>query len=379
MRSRMNRMLWSAATLLAACGVSEARLGGDDDSTNESALGLSKKVLGDTTCAVGASDCNVCVNDVFGTVDRGFGGRFVWSTGRWDFTWERQYPPSNAKPIGVFHDGVALIDGPEHHVQGFVHTNSADVPFMVTHSDDTKGGIGRIDKNRQLATLIRSNDNHPSGGQVLGDSFLFTEVATLRVVNVTGAERSQLFPLPKPAWATTGQGLSGGGVGAVKLRDGRTLVISSTPGGDAAGTRRTLFFVKAGALTAAAPFTLLAETEYAQPTGWKGDYQRSENLSVITECGTGTIFTLHATGDRELYGRGYFRLSRVDTVNGLPKLTTVKAYGMDQSIWDCHLRSSGTAWARADHSLGIACHEWLARRGIFGWNDDGDFSFRTAR
>jgi len=234
MASLMNRMLWSAVALITACGVSEAQLGGNEDSTGESTLELSTKILGNTTCAVGATDCNVCVNDVFGTVDRGFGGRFVWTNGRWDFTWERQYPPSNTKPIGVFHDGVALVDKPEHHVQGFVHTNSADVPFIVTHSDDTKGGIGRIDKNNKLATLIRSNDNHPTGGQVLGNSFLFAEVATLRVVNVTGPERSQLFPLPKPTWAKPGQGLSGGGVGAVKLQDGRTLVISSTPGGDAA-------------------------------------------------------------------------------------------------------------------------------------------------
>jgi hypothetical protein len=214
---------------------------------------------------------------------------------------------------------------------------------------------------------------------VLGDSFLFAEGPTLRVVNVTGPERSQLFPLPKPSWATPGAGLSGGGVGAVKLHDGRTLVISSTPGGEDPGTRRTLFYAKQGALTDPTPFALIGETEYAQPAAWKGDYQRSENLSVLTECGTGTIFTLHATGDREMYGRGFFRLSRVDTVKGVPTLTTLRAYNMDQSIWDCHLRSSGTAWARADHSVGILCHEWVARRGIFGWNDDGDFSYRTAR
>lgn len=358
--------------------MSEAQLVAGDESANAE-LELSRKILGDVSCVAGAPDCNVCVNDVFASVTDGFGGRFDWTTSRWTFTWEKAYPPQSAKPIGVFHDGVALIDGPEHHVQGFVHTNSSSVPFMVTHSDDSKGGIGRIDDRHRLVSLLRSNDNHPSGGQVLGDSFLFAEGPVLRVVNVAGPERSQLFRLPAPAWAKPGDGLSGGGVGAVRLRDGRTLVISSTPGGETAGVRRTLFFTKSGALTDASPFALLGETEYSQPAGWNGDYQHSENLSVLTECGTGTIFTLHATGDREMYGRGYFRLSRVDTVNGVPKLTTLRAYNMDQNIWTCHLRSSGTAWARPDHSLGIACHEWLARRGFFGLDDEGEFSFRVAR
>ena len=379
----MERRFLSALLIaaLSACGVSQAELAGhDDDSATAAAeLALSRKLLGDTTCPVGASDCNVCVNDVFASLNAGFAGGFSWASGRWNFTWERAYPPSNTKPVAVFHDGVALIDGPEHHVQGFVRTNSPDVPFMVTHSDDNKGGIGRIDDSGNLATLLRSVDNHPSGGQVLGNSFLFAEAATLRVVNVTGPETNRRLVFPTPSWAKPGVGLSGGGLGAVKLRDGRTLVVSSTPGGDEAGPRRTLFFAKAGAIDDATPLALLSETVYSQPDAWKGDYERSENLSVLTECGIGTIFTLHVTGDRDMYGRGYFRLSRIDTVDGAPKLTTLKAYGMDQSLWDCHLRSSGTAFARPNHTLGLVCHEWIARRGIFGTNDNGDFSYRITR
>ena len=65
----------------------------------------------------------------------------------------------------------------------------------------------------------------------------------------------------------------------------------------------------------------------------------SENLSVVTECGSGKIFTIHTTGDYGLYGNGYWRLSRVD--DG-PKLTHIAMARQDQHNEKCHHRSSAT-------------------------------------
>lgn len=363
------------ASTLAACGPMDP----DEEAAFAAQELVARRYLGDTTCQPGAADCNVCVNDVVGSLDRGFGGHFSWRTHDWEFTWEKKYPPQNVTPLAVFHDGVSLLGIPTHHVQGFVRTNSAAVPFIVTHSDDDFGGIGRIDSKGRLDTLLRSADNHPTGGQVLGNSFVFAEEGKLRVINVTGAERSRRLVVPAPTWAKPGAGLSGGGLGAVKLTGGGTLVISSTPGGEDPGPRYTLFFTKAGTLDDATPLALVGETTYAQPAGWGKDYRFSENLSAVTECGTGKIYTLHVSGDVSIQGRGYFRLSRVDTVAGKPTLVTLKAYEMGQSLFDCHLRSSGTAFARADHTLGLVCHEWIARRGIFGWDETGSFSYRMTR
>lgn len=356
---------------LAACGgLDPSEL--DDES--DAAEAIAQAYLGDTSCAAGSLDCNSCVNDVRASLDAAFAGAFDWDSKPWRFQWTRNYAPSGAEPESVYQDGALL---PEHHVQGFVRTNSSRIRFMMTHSDTSKGSISRIeqlsDGRKQLATLVRSNDNHPSGGQVLGAFFAFAEGSALRVLDVDGPATDYRVGFPSTDSLGTGASGAGGGLGAVRLRDGRTLIIVSTPGGEARATRRTLFYAKAGGLSTRSPLTLVGETPYSQPSSWSGDYQRSENLSVITECGTGRIFTLHATGEVDGLD-GYFRLSRVDTAaDGSARLTTLKAYDTTQNPFDCHLRSSGTAFGTPAHRLELYCHQWSTKR--FLWESTGEFHF----
>jgi hypothetical protein len=348
----------------------------DSESADESSSAAiaTPTFLGQTNCPAGSPGCNSCVNDVRRALDDGFAGGFSWDRKPWRFSWTRSYAPANVRPDSAYQDGSIL---PDHHVQGFVRTNSSRIRFMMTHSDETRGSISRIeqlaDGRKQLATLVGAGIPHPSGGQVLGKFFLFAEGNTLRVLDVDGPATNLRLSFPTTDTQRSGARGAGGGLGAVRLADGRTLIIASTPGGEAAATRRTLFYTKPGTITDAGALTLVGETNYSQPAAWRGDYQRSENLSVLTECGTGTIYTLHATGEVDGL-RGYYRLSRVDTAaNGRATLTTIKAYNMNQNIFDCHLRSSGTAFATPQHTLELYCHQWSTQR-LFGLSG-GEFEF----
>lgn len=332
--------------------------------------------LGARSCPPGSPSCNNCVNDLRATLDAGFDGAFHWDAKPWRFNWTRDYPPTGRSPSSAFQDDSLI---PDHHVQGFVRTNSSRVRFMMTHSDESAGSIARIvqlsDGRKQLDTLVRSTIAHPSGGQVLGGYFAFAEHNSLRVLDVDGPATDLRQTFPRTDSLRTGGDGAGGGLGAVRLSDGRTMIVVSTPGGDGSATRRTLFYVKDGDIAEPAPLRLVGETPYAQPAGWNGDYQRSENLSVLTECSTGKIYTLHATGEVDGV-RAYFRLSRVDTTaDGQARLTTIKAYNTTQNIFNCHLRSSGTAFATPTHRLELYCHQWATKRFLF--DSTGEFYFNV--
>lgn len=388
--ARLTRALLERAVLAGALGLlsllgcgaepdaleAPREVAADSESADESssAAVTTPAYLGQTTCPAGSTGCNSCVDEVRRALDDGFAGGFSWDSKPWRFSWTRSYSPANVRPDSAYQDGSLL---PDHHVQGFVRTNSSRIRFIMTHSDETLGSISRIeqlpDGRKQLATLVSAGIPHPSGGQVLGKFFLFAEGNTLRVLDVDGPATNLRLSFPTTDTQRGGARGAGGGLGAVRLADGRTLVIASTPGGENPGTRRTLFYTKPGTITDPGALTLVGETNYSQPAAWRGDYQRSENLSVITECGTGTIYTLHATGEVDGL-RGYYRLSRVDTAaNGRATLTTLKAYNMNQDIFDCHLRSSGTAFATPQHTLELYCHQWSTQR-LFGLSG-GEFEF----
>lgn len=356
--------------------------GGEDLLTHDDLEGAEQPVtaatfLGARSCPPGSPSCNHCVNDLRAQLDAGFDGAFHWDAKPWRFNWTRDYPPTGRSPSSAFQDDSLI---PDHHVQGFVRTNSSHIHFMMTHSDNSGGSIARIeqlaDGKKQLDTLVRSTIDHPSGGQVLGGFFAFAEHNTLRVLDVDGPATDLRQTFPRTDSLRTGGDGAGGGLGAVRLSDGRTMIIVSTPGGEGSATRRTLFYVKDGDIADAAPLTLVGETPYAQPASWNGDYQRSENLSVLTECATGKIYTLHATGEVDGV-RAYFRLSRVDTgADGRARLTTIKAYNTTQNLFNCHLRSSGTAFATPSHHLELYCHQWATKRFFF--DSTGEFFFNVA-
>jgi hypothetical protein len=121
-----------------------------------------------------------------------------------------------------------------------------------------------------------------------------------------------------------GLGSGGGGLGLARLHDGTTLLIVSAPGGgfrphtrdvasddNARARYPRLYRFVPGVFATDAKSSLLGEWPHpgvsSKPDG-PGPY--SENLSVVTECGSGNIYTIHTTGEYGLKGNGYWRLSR---------------------------------------------------------------------
>jgi hypothetical protein len=192
---------------------------------------------GDTTCKYGDPDCNRCATGVedqfrlaFETGHRPWIG---WNERSWTFRGDSQYAPDGMKPETAFHRyDEGLMDK---HIQGFVRTNSSQVPYAGSHSHKSTGSIFFIERDGssfKLQSLYRSNKDHPSGVAVIGDFLFVAEGDFLRRFSVSAAGKSQpkpRFDLPKNKH---GLGLQNGGagIGLTKLHDGTTLLIVSAPG-----------------------------------------------------------------------------------------------------------------------------------------------------
>ena len=197
----------------------------------------------------------------------------------------------------------------------------------------------------RLHSIYRSERGHPSGVAVLGDGLFVAEGPQLRRFSVKRAgepQRDPPFDIPRRAGAekdeTRGLDSGGGGIGLARLYDGSTLLVVSAPGdgfrADAAGPagnkarndnarpRYTRFYRFVPNVFARDPeISLLGEWPH-EPTSATPSKPEpySENLSLVTECGSGRLYTIHTTGHYGLKGEGYWTLSRVDGEPDKPRL-----------------------------------------------------------
>ena len=340
---------------------------------------------GDTSCKYGDPDCNRCANDVVGQFKADFETDhrpwLGWNDGSWSFDGNDRYQPANRKPEDAFYPHAPKKDGgpTSKHIQGLVRTNSAHFPYAGSHSHKDVGSIFFIESERgglRLHSLYRAASAHPSGVAVLGDGLFVTdERGSIRMLRVSDAGKTQKQSGVKDI------GTSGGGLGLAKLQDGTTLLISTGPGdGFRKGTtdaqqeenvrpRYTRFYrlvpnaFEAKEVAPIGTFRHRLGVRPETPLGY------SENLSVVTECGSGKIFTIHTTGDYGLYGNGYWRLSRID--DG-PTLTHVAMARQDQHNEKCHHRSSATVHVDPNGNLGFLCSE----RNVLKFNPTGKFGFK---
>jgi hypothetical protein len=194
---------------------------------------------------------------------------------------------------------------------------------------------------------------------------------------------------------------AGGGLAMTKMADGTYLLVETT-GGDRTVSRKDYHILSNKRFT--------GQSIYSQPDHWKGNYEPSENLSLITECGTGNLYTIHSTGydptgkegvkvrqffttvinfARNRDGDGFWRLSKVEWNNSVPSLRSLDAFSHSQNRKNCHLRSSGTVHVNKNARMEFYCHErtivenvcvlnWL-RQWFGGGCSTGDkFEFRTS-
>lgn len=352
---------------------------------------------GDTTCKYGDPDCNRCATGVedqfrlaFETGHRPWIG---WEEHSWTFRGDSKYAPDGMKPETAFRPygegkDVGVVTK---HIQGFVRTNSSQVPYAGSHSHKSTGSIFFIERDGsglKLQSLYRSNKDHPSGVAVLGDGLFVAESDFLRRFSISAAGKNQPGPRFNLEKNKAGLGLQNGGagIGLTKLHDGTTLLIVSAPGGgfqwkidkdareDNAKPRATrLYRFWPNAFADNPTIRLLGEWKHpgvsSKPDG-PGPY--SENLSVVTECGSGRIYTIHTTGDFRLKGDGYWRLSRLEGDPDHPRLVHVETARQKQDNEACHQRSSATVRVNSAGELEFLCSE----RAVIKWHPTGRFAFK---
>jgi hypothetical protein len=178
----------------------------------------------------------------------------------------------------------------------------------------------------------------------------------------------------------------------VKLTSGGYLLLTTGPGGKSDDPRFTDFFYVIGKPDdAGAGRSALGEVDgsgafdlemhhvgrWTSPipgTPEDGDgaasaeYRFAENLTVIPECDSGDIYVIHTAAldgelaalELDLYGQGYWRLSRVSWHGGRPVLEPLLVQTEDNDPHKCHQRSAATAWVASDHRLHLYCSEYKA-------------------
>jgi hypothetical protein len=342
------------------------------------------------------ANCNFCANDVLGQFAALFED-FDETEHSWSFDANDYYTPAGQQPNDTFVDLNAWT-----HVQGFVRTNSATRPFALTHSftdnDSNHGSLLLIQDDGgdlELDTLHQSWGKHPTGAAILGGRMWYgdkpdpDEPYALRslVVDSWFGTPQEFLPLPDHF---QGSGPTmGGGVALAKLASGGYLLVAVGPGGSDDDVHSDFFFmigndqgggVRSELGTAVGGqydmeiFGLSrwwnANSENAFPAS-DSDLQFSENISLITECGTGDLYVINTTGDNQFYGSGYYRLSRIDwgtlaagnvaeggaqSAEG-PKLFPIGVGFQNQNEHSCWQRGAATAHVTADHVLELYCSE----------------------
>jgi hypothetical protein len=349
--------------------------------TSQSVQQIPDKLAAYTECHPGDRDCNMCAYNVEKQFNAAFGQKKTYQTEKhnWSFDWSRMPVPAR-KSVSYFFDapikaGNKKPDWIAYHIQGFVRTNDPVVKYAGSHSNapGEQGALFFIAQKtgkNSLKAVAASNIRHPSGVAVLGDFLLVGEKNNLRIFDIkkSSAPQNNLFKMPKKDPGHKGINPPGGGVAAVKLKDGTFLFAVSTPGGNKPHKRVNRFYKLKGKLDGKLKRKFIGEQQYDGPL----KYQYSENLTLITECGTGRIYALNTGTNKALSATGYWRLSRLDTVNKKPALKTVAIYKTPQNLNSCHIRSAATAWVSPKGQIEFYCHEYL-NNPDFGDKDTWNF------
>jgi hypothetical protein len=324
------------------------RLNGACDSGLACAAGTCISPKAKTNCVAGDRNCNVCANNVVSQFNNILGARKKKVNHSWKFNYSDTFAPSNIKPGAAFRVVNAVMD----HFQSFIHTNDPARPFAGVHSTDSDGVLFVVrqgESQKRLDSLQWTSTDHPAGMQAIGQFIVYADADLLRVHDMTmsSAFQNRTLPVPSP-------GIKGGGdgLGGTQLANGDTLIVAGPEKGDGNPTAYRFFTVR-GSLLTSSQVTYLGEADSEKWKGYgglsNGDLD-SENLSVIAECGTGTVFIVNATD-------GIWRLSRVSWAGGKP---VVEPFGFnynDEDLSFCHLRSSGTVWTAPTGDLHFYCHE----------------------
>ncbi|MEE9302287.1 MAG: hypothetical protein V3U84_00740 [Thiotrichaceae bacterium] len=314
-----------------------------------------------TNCHQGDMDCNVCAANVQQQFNRAVSGKISWQNKAWRFSWPQSYPPYNKRPLDIFDGDPAYALGiPDTHVQGFVRTHSSRFPYAGSHSHKRQGGVFVItqhnDGKKYLATLHPSKSKHPSGVHILGKYLVYGENRVLVFKDLNSPQQQHDITLAVPGSTVN----FGGGIGLIKLSKDRHLLILSGPGGQDRRPRFHRFYLLKSLQGRPHHLTFINQSRSQKPEQWSRGFAFSENLSAITECGTGDIYTIHTSGDekgiRAINGNGYWRLSKLEQHQGKLQLKAINGFSSKQNMSSCNVRAAATVYVTPQHHLEFYCH-----------------------
>lgn len=335
------------------------------------ARGLSKFVKGSTRCRPGSKYCNVCAVNVQQQFQKAASKQINWSRKRWNFTWPQGYPPQNVRPLDVFDgDPKYALGIPDTHVQGFVRTNSNLFPYAGSHSHKRKGGIFVIKQGANgeqfLSSLHQTSGRHPSGVQVIGRYLIYGEGSRLFFKDINSQNQDYDIRLVAP------NAQFGGGLGIIKLARDNHLLITTGPGGQKSGTRFNRFYHLKSVNGRPVSLSFINESTTKKPQQWPNIFNYSENMSLITECGTGDVYSVHTTGDEQgisaISGKGYWRLSKLVSNGKALGLTAVNGFTTGQDMKRCNVRASATVNVNPQNRLEFVCHGYAKDPDGSGFN-----------
>jgi hypothetical protein len=313
---------------------------------------------GDTRCQRGEADCNVCAANVQQQFQQASAGRINWRKQSWGFTWAKQYPPHGTRPLDIF-DGVPAypLGIPNKHIQGFARTNSSRFPFVGTHSHKRKGGVFVVSQDgtkMNLSSLQKSKGGHPSGIQVIGDYLVYGDGGALVFKDINSPNQTRTASIKITPKARFGYG---GGLGLLRLSKNNLLVLTSGPGSQDSRPRYNYFYQLEINRGIPKKLTLINRSQSRIPAKWPKVLGFSENLSLITECGTGDIYSVHTMGSAATFaGNGYWRLSKMLQKQGNLSLSPIAAFATKQNMPNCSMSSAATVHVNQQHKLEFYCH-----------------------
>lgn len=104
----------------------------------------------------------------------------------------------------------------------------------------------------------------------------------------------------------------------------------------------------------------LGQSEQTKPPQWPQGFRFAENMSLVTECGSGDIYAVHTTGDQNgltaISGNGYWRLSKLAQRGQQLTLQPVNAFINTQNIASCSMRATATVHVNPANRLEFYCH-----------------------
>ncbi len=323
---------------------------------------------GNINCRVGDLDCNLCTPNVRSTFAtfKNAGGRDY----DYGFDLTRSYAPGGFTPPEFLTITPTKGGG---HLQTLARiplegTGTTRTWFAATYGKGELGSsvvylvsmptntAGTLSGDGRLEYVFRAPGDHPGGSQAVGTTLVVSHDELSNGGYFEAYDFTSLGSSPTAAvrMPTLGNKRMAA-VAATKLAGGGLLVLGKQAGDDEKSY--DLYY---------------AHTVRNGVPGWQyigkgAGSEQIENVSLVTECGTGDLYAVTATGTDALIDNKW-KLYRLSLAATGPALTLIDNVSK-QAGKDCDARASGTAFVSRGGALHFYCSQKVATEATVGISD----------